>query len=60
MVSAAVESIAQKANDRLLKRYRHLVEERCMHECKARIAVVNEQIRWIWVIGLAVKEELAA
>ena len=59
-VSASVESIAQKANDRLLKRYRHLAEERGLHECKARTAVVNEQIRWIWVIGLAVKEELAA
>jgi transposase len=59
-VSAAVESIAQKANDRLLKRYRHLADDCGKPECKARTAVVNEQIRWIWVIGLAVKEELAA
>lgn len=58
VVSAEVERIAAKANTRLLKRYRHLTEERGKSSNKAKTAVVNEQVRWIWVIGKAVKAEL--
>ena len=58
-VSPEVERIATRANTRLLKRYRHLTEERGKTANKAKTAVVNEQVRWIWIIGKAVKAELA-
>lgn len=58
-VSPEVERTAAKANTRLLKRYRHLTEDRGKPSNKARTAVVNEQVRWIWVIGKMVKAELA-
>lgn len=57
-VSPEVERIAAKANTRLLKRYRHLIGECGKPSNKARTAVVNEQVRWIWVIGKTVKAEL--
>ena len=59
-MSPEVERIAAKANTRLLKRYRHLAEDCGKPANKARTAVANEQIRWIWIIGKAVKAELAA
>ncbi|MBR5259224.1 MAG: IS110 family transposase [Eggerthellaceae bacterium] len=58
-VSPEVERLAAKANARLLKRYRHLTEERGKPSNKAKTAVVNEQIRWIWIIGKTIKAELA-
>lgn len=59
-VSPAVARIAAKANDRLLDRYRHLTGDLKKNACKARTAVVSEQIRWVWVIGRAVQAEVAA
>ncbi len=59
VVSAEVERMAAKANTRLLKRYRHLAEERGKSSNKAKTAVVSEQVRWIWIIGKTVKAELA-
>lgn len=59
-VSEAVERMAHKANARLLRRYQHLVGDLGKHPNKARIAVVSELSRWIWVIGLQVQNELEA
>ncbi len=59
VVSPEVERLAAKANTRLLKRYRYLTEERGKTANKAKTAVVNEQVRWIWIIGKTVKAELA-
>ena len=59
VVSAAVKRMADKANARLAKRYQHLTKDNGLRACKARIAVVNEQIRWCWAIGVAVHDELA-
>ena len=59
-VSEAVERIAAKANSRLLKRYKHLTGDNGKHPNKAKVAVVSEMARWIWVIGLQVQSELAA
>lgn len=56
-VSAAIVIKADDANERLFKRYRYLKEVRNKHANKARIAIVNEMIRWIWVIGLMVEQE---
>ncbi len=56
--SAAAQSIAARANERLYGRYSHLAGERHMNHNKAKVAVVNELVRWIWVIGLQVQEEL--
>lgn len=59
-VSAEVREMADKANLRLMKRYSHLVEDNGLRACKARMAIVNEQVRWIWAIGLAVQAEQEA
>lgn len=58
--SPEVKAIAAKANARLRKRYRHLRDDLGKGRNKAKIAVVNELVRWIWVIGLQVRSELAA
>ena len=55
--SAAAQSIAARANERLYGRYSYLAGERHMNHNKAKVAVVNELVRWIWVIGLQVQEE---
>ena len=55
--SAAAQSIAARANERLHGRYSHLAGEKHMNHNKAKVAVVNELVRWIWVIGLQVQEE---
>lgn len=57
-VSPEVERMARRANARLLERFRHLTEDLGKPANKARIAVVNEQVRWIWAIGRAVQAEL--
>ena len=54
---AAVVSKADDANKRLHERYRYLKDERGKHINKARMAVVSEMMRWIWVIGLMVERE---
>ena len=55
--SAACQSIAARANERLHGRYSHLTAERHKNANKAKVAVVNELVRWIWVIGLQVQDE---
>lgn len=55
--SAASRSIAARANERLYGRYRHLTAERHKNANAAKVAVVNELARWIWVIGLNVQRE---
>lgn len=58
--SAASASIAARANRRLFERYTHLVEDRGKCHNKAKVAVVSELARWIWVLGLQVRSELQA
>ena len=58
--SAEVLAIAGKANERLRKRYRHLRDDLGKTPNKARVAVVSELARWIWVVGLQVQAEQAA
>ena len=55
--SAAAQSIAARANERLHARYGHLARGRHKNRNKAKVAVVNELVRWIWVIGLQVQRE---
>lgn len=55
--SAACRSIASRANGRLYARYDHLARERHKNANKAKVAVVSELVRWIWVIGLQVQGE---
>ena len=59
-VSLEVKAMADKANTRLLERYEHLTSVGKMSVCKARMAIVNEQARWIWAIGCAVQAEQEA
>jgi len=56
--SAACQAIASRANERLHARYGHLAREKRKNANKAKVAVVSELVRWIWVIGLQVQEEL--
>ena len=57
-VSPEVQATCRKANRRLAKRYEHLTENG-LHPNKAKVAVVNELIRWVWVIGCMVEDEQA-
>lgn len=59
-VSDEVLAHCRAANDRLRERYRHLVEEGKLAKNKAKVAVVNEMIRWVWAVGCMVQDEQAA
>ena len=54
--SDAVEEIAAEANARLKRRYDAL-REAGKHPNVAKVAVVGELARWMWVIGLQVQRE---
>ena len=56
-VSAAVEAMAAQANARLYGRYKHLIQDNHLHHNKAKVAVVNELVRWVWAIGCQVQLE---
>ena len=58
--SPEVKAMASKANARLRKRCHHLVDDHGKSANKAKVAVVNELVRWIWAIGLQVQAELAS
>lgn len=58
IVSPEVKAMADKGNARPIGRYEHLTSDNGMRACKARMAVVSEQARWVWAIGLAVQREL--
>lgn len=51
----AISSMARTANRRLKERYAHLTHDLGKHTNKAKVAVVNELVRWCWVIGLEVQ-----
>lgn len=55
IVSPDIEHIARNANVRLKDKYIRLTKERAKHTNKAKVAVVNELVRWCWVIGLEVQ-----
>ena len=58
-VSPEVAAICAKASKRLKSRFDHFVKGG-MPINKAKIAVVNELIRWIWAVGKAVQAEQRA
>jgi len=58
--SPASRAAAAKANARLHRRYRHLRDDNGLSANKAKVAVANELVRWVWTIGLGVQAELAA
>ena len=58
--SAAAEAIAARANERLYERYSYLVGDRGKCHNKAKVAVVSELARWVWVLGMQVRAELQA
>ena len=60
VVSSEVQAICYRANKRLAERYEHLTKELGKRPNKAKVAVVNELIRWIWVVGCAVQDEREA
>ncbi len=51
-----IEPIARSANLRLFERYRHLTKERNINTNSAKVAIVNELVRWCWVIGRHVQQ----
>ncbi|WP_283170019.1 IS110 family transposase [Curtanaerobium respiraculi] len=58
-VSPEVEDIALEANTRLKRRY-DAMKGAGKHTNVAKVAVVSELARWMWVLGLQVQRELAA
>ena len=59
VVSPEVESHCHAATKRLQKRYRHLTEKQKIGKNKAKVAIVNELIRWVWAVGCMVQDEQA-
>ena len=59
VVSPEVTAVCPKASKRLKARFDHLVGKG-LPVNKAKIAVVNELIRWIWVVGKMVQAEQRA
>ena len=59
VVSAEAQALCARANARLFGRYGHLTSAGKCHN-KAKVAVVSELVRWVWVIGLQVQRELAS
>lgn len=59
-VSDGVLAHCRAANDRLRERYRHLVDDGKLAKNKAKVAVVNEMVRWVWAVGCMVQDEQAA
>ena len=59
IVSPEVAATCAKASKRLMSRFDHLVGKG-LPVNKAKIAVVNELIRWIWVVGKMVQAEQRA
>ncbi len=51
----ATSHLARQANARMMDRYRHLTADLGKNTNKAKIAVVNELVRWCWVIGREVQ-----
>lgn len=60
VVSPDVQAVCYKATKRLNERYSYLTKERRMKTNKAKVAVVNEMIRWVWIIGCLVQDEQKA
>lgn len=56
VVSDPVRTVCNQANKRIQKRYGHFISEKKKPQV-AKIAVVNELARWIWVIGCMVQKE---
>ena len=59
-VSPAVEAMAHKANERMLGRYRRLVNESDKSIDEAKVAIASEMARWIWAVGCQVEREQGA
>lgn len=57
--TSRISHSAIQANERLYMRYRHLRFERGLPSNKAKVAIVNELVRWCWIIGREVQRELA-
>jgi transposase len=54
-----IAALCARANRRLKMRFDHLRKDLKLNGNKARVAIVNEMIRWIWVIGCAVQKNQA-
>ena len=54
----ATTHLARRANKRMMDRYHHLADGLGKNPNKAKTAIVNELVRWCWVIGRAVQEEM--
>lgn len=59
-VSPEVQAVCCRATKRLNDRFAYLTKERRMRPNKAKVAVANEAIRWIWAIGCMVQDEVSA
>lgn len=51
--------IADMANKRIFEKFQRLHIENNKSTNKAKVAVANEAIRWIWILGLNVQKEIS-
>jgi transposase len=58
-VHADVAALCAKANRRLKARFDHLVKDSKLNVNVAKMAVINEMIRWVWVVGCEVERREA-
>jgi transposase len=56
-VSSDIASLCAKANRHMKTRYCHLIVELKKNPNKAKVAIASEMMRWVWAIGMKVKEE---
>lgn len=57
IVSERIISACNSCNKRLINRHRHLTEDLNKKANVAKIAIVNEMVRWVWAVGCMVQEE---
>ena len=60
IVSAETIALCADANRRCIARYHHLRFSSKIGTNKAKVAIASELVRWIWIVGLHVQEELEA
>jgi transposase len=56
-VPPEVATLCAKANRRLKEKFDHLVKDSRLHVNKARVAVVSEMVRWVWIVGCKVQQQ---
>lgn len=57
IVSDEIISMCRMCNRRLIGKFKRLTQESKKESSVAKIAVVNEMVRWVWAIGCVVEQQ---